>query len=230
MILATALAVTMLAAPSEPEFAELAVLLDISGSTLVTQKALRGYAIERATNLLDHYGKGRFRLAFVTYSYGAAQANVKDFTADPQKMEQFLVDRIRSTGGKEEATDVALKALQSLNWSYGKKVKRMLMVMGNEMPKQGITTIQAVADLAAKGKVSINTVFTPFDVEAGSPQPWEEWAAKGNGEFRLFNESDVVTYTNVYDTYFQQVLLDEDSRQKAEYLNNLMNKRGRGGK
>lgn len=230
MILASALAVgVILGKAIEPEHAELVVVMDTSGSTDISQKALRGYAIQRAQDLYDYYGPGKFRLAFITYSNGVLSANVHDFTTDPDRMLNLLAGPLVLHGGKEEATDVVLSALTALKWSRNKQVNRMLLVMGNEPPKQGVTTIDKTAEAAAKDKISISTYFSPWHALAGDPKPWEEWAAKGGGDYRFMSESDLVSYTELYDSFHRRIVEQEwlrrDRESKAAYLDNLMRKR-----
>lgn len=234
MILTSTLAaVAAITTSSQANLSEVVFLLDVSGSTDISQKALRGVALEAMQNQLDHYGEGNVRIALVTYGWKSERPRVHSFTTNPMLMIGYLAGRIEGNeAAREHGSNTAMMALRNLDWSTSDNVKRKLMLLGNEslMQSKNSYTPQAVAEAAVAKDVTVDTVFTPFHDLAGGPMQYEILAFEGKGLFKLMNENDLSVYTNLFDDYHRMLQreqwLRQDRKAKELYLQNLLNKRG----
>ncbi len=234
MILTSTLAaVAAITTSSQATLSEVVFLLDVSGSTDISQKALRGVALEAMQNQLDHYGEGNVRIALVTYGWRSERPRVHPFTTKPMQMVGYLAGRIEGKeDAREQGSNTAMMALKSLDWSTSDNVKRKLVLLGNEslMQSKNSFTPQAVAEAAVAKNVTVDTVFTPFHQLAGGPVQYEQLAFEGKGLFKLMNENDLNVCTNVFNEYNQLVQreqwLQQDRKAKELYLQDLLKKRG----
>lgn len=238
MILATAIAGSIyFAKQHEPRFAEMVVLMDISGSTFFQQEAIRGYLMEKTNGLIRHYGPGRFRCALVLYGMGPSRAMVSKFTADPDTILSYLSRDIVAEGGYEQHTDVSIAALNDVSWSKGKEVNRMMVVIGNEPPEQGSASINDTVLLAKADKISISTVYVTTLKDPAVQAAWEDWAKQGGGTFKALSSREVLAYTQLYRgvraharaEFVRQETFRAQEERKAKILNDLMHKKNGGG-
>lgn len=231
MILSTIAALGAVAA-LEPEYSEVVFLIDVSGSTESSQRALRGIALETASNQLVHFGEGKVRIALITFGWSHEKLVVNPFTDDPEKMVKYLAAPINGAyNAIEHGSTTAMTALKRLPWSTAPNVKRTMYLMGNEglVQHKLDSRIDDVIQKARAVDVAINTVFTPFHSIAGSPQEYEGVAHETKGQYKYLNESDLVTYTKIYESYNRYLGLQEelqrDRQAKELYLRDLLRKK-----
>lgn len=233
MILTSTLAAVAAITTSQANFSEVVFLLDVSGSTDISQKALRGVALEAMQNQLDHYGEGNVRIALVTYGWKNERPRVHTFTTNPMQMIGYLAGRTEGfDDAREQGSNTAMMAIKNLDWTSSDKVKRKIMLLGNEslMQSPNSYTPEEVAEAAVAKDVTVDTVFTPYHVLAGGPKQYELLAFEGKGLFKLMNDNDMNIYTKLFDDYHQvlqrEQWLRQDRKAKELYLQNLLNKRG----
>jgi len=234
MILST-LAILGAAATTDIKFSEVVYVLDVSGSTEISQKALRGIALETTVNQVDHYGEGNVRIALVTYGWEDESIRINPFTANTSQMLHYLAGPINGAyNAKEHGMNTTMVSLTKLPWTNKPEVKRTIIVMGNEGLRQSehAVLLSQVAEVAKKKEILVDTVFTPFHDIAGSSRPYEELAFVANGKHKYMNEQDLKVYTDVYD-YWNRFLLKQeadrlDRNAKEHYLRDLMRKKSGG--
>lgn len=220
----------------ESKYGELVFALDVSGSVYDSQYALRGLALEISKGQFDYYGVGNVRIAFATYGWPDKRIRLLPFTKNPDQVLAYLTQDIKSIFMvKEAGSDTAMIMLNKLDWTKRPDVKRKLIVLGNEPLMQGMkpTPIEEVALKATLDGTLVDTVFTPFSIDAGSPKEYIDLAHLAKGQSRVLSESDLVNYTAVWNKYREgyewDLRMEAERKAQNSYLEGLLNKRARNG-
>jgi len=105
-----------------------------------------------------------------------------DLTSDLDELYKHLND-LRTRGGTEYATRVAVQAMNELKWTQEPDALKLVFVCGNEPANQDKeTTYEAVGNLAKAKGILVNTIYCG---SANSPESkgWKQLATQANGKF-----------------------------------------------
>jgi hypothetical protein len=181
--------------PATPEFVELAICLDTSGSMDGLIDAARARIWDIVSDLATATPQPKLRVALVTFGNDGHRSengwtNIDiDFTDNLDVVSERLFS-LTTNGGTELVGRVIDRATKGLAWSEGDASLRILVVAGNESADQDAEVKYGdAARRAIERMIVVNSIYCGAPTEPYAAA-WQDVARKADGHFASIDQNN----------------------------------------
>ena len=200
---------------------QIALLLDVSGSMAGLINQAKGQFWRMVNELTKATRNGQnVRIELSILSYGGDTLAQNDYiqlhtllTTDVDLVSTELF-KLRDGGLSEYCGQAIQMAVDSLNWSPGKKDLKVIFIAGNEMFDQGNVDYRQACKEARKRRIIVNTVYCGSE-QLGVDELWASGAKIARGKYLQIN---IDTTYQLANTLWDDKIIEFNSRLNSTYI------------